>query len=202
MASRYSSAERSSSSATSSEPRITVSGVRSSWETSAMNCCCSFSAVAVEFRRKFNASAISRAAGPRSADPMRFNGYCAVSSRRCRRTARSDSAAGGSATAGVGGGVVRPREKIPTRRSRLFLPGRGLADPVADAAHGLDDLLPLARVELLAQRVDVHVDDVRRELEGVLPDARLDLGARDDLASAAEEQLEQRALAGGQAGDV
>ncbi len=57
-ASRYSSGGRSSSSVTSSEPRSTVSGVRSSWDTSAMNCCCSFSAVASASSRAFNATAI------------------------------------------------------------------------------------------------------------------------------------------------
>ena len=53
IASRYSSADRSSSSATSSEPRSIVSGVRSSCDTSAMNWCCSFSAAASASSRAF-----------------------------------------------------------------------------------------------------------------------------------------------------
>src|ERR1700693_28031 len=78
----------------------------------------------------------------------------------------------------------------------------GAADPVADTADGLDDLVALPRVDLLAQRVDVHVDDVRRELEGVLPDAGLDLGAGHDLAPAPEKELEERPLPGRQAGHL
>src|SRR6202162_4286889 len=83
----------------------------------------------------------------------------------------------------------------------LFRRGR-FPHPIADTADGLDDLLALPRIELLAQRVDVDVDDVRRELEGVLPDARLDLGAGHDLAPAPEEELEERPLPGRQAGHL
>src|SRR6186713_3758316 len=78
----------------------------------------------------------------------------------------------------------------------------GLAQPVADAAHRLDEPLALAAVDLLAERVDVDVDDVRRQLERVLPDARLDLRARHDLSAAAQQQLEERALADGEPHDL
>src|SRR4029453_2897097 len=72
--------------------------------------------------------------------------------------------------------------------------GAGLAHAIADAADGLNQPLALAAVDLLAQSIDVDVDDVGGEVEGVPPDAGLDLGARNDLAAPPEKQLEERAL--------
>ena len=111
MASRYSSAGRSSSSTTSREPRITVSGVRSSWETSAMNCCCSFSAEATASRRALSASATSRASPVRSVAVTLFSGCSAVSAKRCFSRASS-----GEEAASGGGAPGRPREKSPIER--------------------------------------------------------------------------------------
>src|SRR5262245_42509879 len=74
--------------------------------------------------------------------------------------------------------------------------------PVSDSANRLNQPLSLPRVDLLAQRVDVDVDDVRREIERVFPDPRLDLGSGNDFAPPAEEELEQGALARRQPNDV
>ncbi len=193
IASRYSSADRSSSSATSSEPRSTVSGVRSSWETSAMNCCCSFSAEASESSLAFS-TVRDRVALPRRGLPS--GSGRAVASRSPPAAARAPP----GARAPASGAERSPRRRACRRaRPRTYPRCRfGLADAIADAADRLDQLLALAAVDLLAQRVDVHVDDVGREVEGVFPDARLDLGARNDLAAPAQQQLEERALANGQ----
>ncbi len=195
IASRYSSAVRSSSRATSSEPRRTVSGVRSSCETSAMNCCCSFSAEASASRRALSRSATRRAPGLQALrrDPnerpllgLRETPFEVRERRRLGRRAGRR-------------GDPRRRACRTGRPPSLRRPsGLDVPDAIADAANGLDQLLPLAAVDLLAQRVDVDVDDVGRKIEGVLPDPGLDLGARDDLAPPAQQQLEERPLADGQ----
>src|SRR5512144_2377838 len=102
-------------------------------------------------------------------------------------------------------GAGRPRAPSPGFAGEARLGARDgfarFAQPVTYAADRLDELFLFTRVELAPQGVDVNVDDVRREVERVLPDARLDLGARDDLSAPPQEQLEESALAGGQADD-
>src|SRR5512141_2613859 len=103
-------------------------------------------------------------------------------------------------------GAGRPRATSPALACGARLVARDgfarLAEPVTHAPDRLDQLLFLSGVELAPQRVDVDVDDVRREVERVLPDPRLDLGAGDDFSAPPEEQLEESALAGGQPDDL
>ena len=151
-----------------------------------MNCCCSFSEAASASSRAFRLSATARASAGRSSDGIRSRGRRSVSTSRAFSFSRAGAATSGARSAEA----VEEAHGAVTRRGR-----RRLAHAVPDAANGLDQLLPVAAVDLLAQRVDVHVDDVGREIERVLPDARLDLGARDHLAAPPQEQLEERALA-------
>ena len=120
IASRYSSDGRSSSSTTSSEPRRTVSGVRSSCETSAMNCCCSFSAAATASSRPFKRSASSLASPERSADGIRFKGYCSVSGEpvfQGRQFRGGRRALGPLAEEAQASSSVSPRTRYPTPRT-------------------------------------------------------------------------------------
>src|SRR5215207_2409489 len=65
---------------------------------------------------------------------------------------------------------------------------------VADAAPGRDQCDGLATVHLATQPAHVDVDEVRERIVIVVPDVRVDLGARDDAAGVAHEMLEQRVL--------
>src|SRR5664279_2848430 len=61
---------------------------------------------------------------------------------------------------------------------RLF----GRFDHVADAAHGLDELLRVAVVDLAAQVADVDVDDVGKAVVIHIPDVLDDHGAAEGAA--------------------
>src|SRR6266851_4891138 len=159
-----------------------------------MNCCCSFSAVATASSRALSISAITRACSGRSADGTRFKGCLPDSASRS-----FSAATAGSGRAGPGATGRLREEKRPIGPGSVR--GRA-ADAVADAADCLDEPVPLPGVELLAERVDVYVDDIGRKLEGVLPDTGLDLRARDDLAAPTQQQLEERTFPRGQPHDL
>src|SRR5512132_2525975 len=93
--------------------------------------------------------------------------------------------------------VVRTRT-VPSRaRPR----GRSAAighQPVAAAADRLDGGPPERPVELVAQVAHVDLDDVGVALELVVPDVLDDLPLGHGLAPAAEQELQQGELAGGQ----
>src|SRR5919106_3954878 len=67
-------------------------------------------------------------------------------------------------------------------------------EAVARAADGLDHV----SAQLLAERVDVDVDDVRRRIERVAPHVGQQLSATQNLAGVAKKRLEQRELTGGE----
>src|SRR6266849_8656557 len=69
---------------------------------------------------------------------------------------------------------------------------------VTSAAHCLDQTRAAAQLELVAQVLDAHVDQVRVAEVVEAPDILQDLLAREHLAGMTQEQLEQLVLARGQ----
>src|SRR5262245_8507418 len=139
----------------------------------------------------FRLSAMRRAPAESPSTATRWSGFARVSARRF-------SSASSSVAAPMASSWRRPKSATSgLARSRLFSLRR--TDPVAHAAHRLDQLFAGAGVELLAERIDVDVDDVRREIVGVLPDARLDFRPRNPAPAPPQEELEERPFARRQA---
>src|ERR1039457_1241721 len=76
------------------------------------------------------------------------------------------------------------------RRGGLFDRLLGSFDHVADAAHGLDELLRVAVVDLAAQVADVDVDDVGEAVVIHIPDVLDDHGAAEGAALVAHHVFE------------
>src|SRR4051794_38634129 len=70
-----------------------------------------------------------------------------------------------------------------------------LAQHIADTAHGMEQRLAAAVVDLLAKPADVHVDDVGAGVEVIVPHFFEHHRPRDDLPLVAQQQLEQAELA-------
>ena len=83
-----------------------------------------------------------------------------------------------SATATTSPATMADRALMPRRR---FTSTTGGIQAVTGAPHGLDGGAMERDVDLLAQRPDVHLDDVRVSLEVEVPHARHDRGLCDDL---------------------
>lgn len=61
---------------------------------------------------------------------------------------------------------------------------------VAGAAYGVDQLVRMPLVDLLAETVDMHVHDIPSRLEIVVPGGLEQHGARNDMAGIPHEQFE------------
>src|SRR5579884_812114 len=105
---------------------------------------------------------------------------------RLRRRARAD------ASAASGAGAVA-RSWVLSIARRLL----GRAQGVADAAHGVDHPRQAGGVYLVAQVVDIGVEDVAAGLRAFGPDAIGELGAREDAVGVAGEVFEQGEFTGG-----
>src|SRR3954464_8975328 len=68
-------------------------------------------------------------------------------------------------------------------------------EDIADASHGVQQLLLERAIELFAQPADEHVDDVGLRVEVVFPHVRQDHRLRHDLAGVAHQIFEQHELA-------
>src|SRR3982751_6303932 len=80
----------------------------------------------------------------------------------------------------------------------LNLDGLRIHDRITDAADGLD-VAGFARfIDLVPQVLDVHVDDVAREIEREIPDVLGDHRARQHHAGPPHQVLEQRVLLRGE----
>src|SRR5215471_17596296 len=71
-----------------------------------------------------------------------------------------------------------------------------IADPVAEAADGLQRRPAERPVDLVAQAADVDVDDLGIALEGEVPDVLDELPPRQDVIRAAHQAFEERELGG------
>src|SRR5438132_8494413 len=106
--------------------------------------------------------------------------------------------------------LTRKKTKIPTAsRTRAIAPAKSSvsfalsgslfstgfgAEPIADAAHGLERARAEGAVEPVAELVDVDVDDVRVALEVAFPGVGEQLLARQYLPRVTHEGLEQGVL--------
>src|SRR3954471_10197468 len=89
------------------------------------------------------------------------------------------------------------RAKIESAmRIRIGILGR--IDPIPGAAHGLDQLAIVRCVDLLAQRVDVDLDEIRLRPEVEVPDMLRDHRFGDDPTGIAHQILEDGKLFGGE----
>ena len=83
-------------------------------------------------------------------------------------------------------------------RERVFTTPALVAEAVADAAHGADQLHRERIVDLGAQVPHVHVNDVGQTLEALVPHVLDDHGAREHPPRIGGQILEQRVLLGGE----
>src|SRR5687767_5458443 len=79
---------------------------------------------------------------------------------------------------------------------------RGISEDVAPAADGVDDAGVAVFFELVAEVVDVDVEDVGEAVVFGAPDGFVELGAGEDLPGAGHEGAEEGELAGGEVEDV
>src|SRR6476619_911853 len=96
------------------------------------------------------------------------------------------------------------RKAIATESARRVLAARGTpsltaailaAEPVAGAAHGVQQGFRKTRVDLLPQAADVHVDDVGLRIEVVVPHRLEQHRAGDHAFGLAHQVFEQAELA-------
>src|SRR5262245_31039831 len=119
------------------------------------------------------------------------------SSRRSREASTSDDRARCRSVLAMTAAAMRAAARMSVApsvtRARTLSRASGLGtrrDPVAGAAHGLDQV----GTQLAAQCGDVDLDDVVVALEGEVPDVSEDVGLGDHLAVAPQEVLDDGEL--------
>src|SRR5581483_12161096 len=88
-------------------------------------------------------------------------------------------------------------QSVSCARMLLGVSALRITEDIPDAAHRLDQAGLAGDVDLVAQMLDVDIDDVARAIEREVPDVFGDHRARQHGAGAPHEVLEQRVLARG-----
>ena len=88
-----------------------------------------------------------------------------------------------------------PKDDFGPDRSQKHLP---LFKNIASAANGMDQLAPGAFIDLIAQIIDINVNDVRKGVEIDIPDMFNDHGAGEHPAGVGNQIFQQGIFLGGQ----
>src|SRR5439155_17893107 len=89
--------------------------------------------------------------------------------------------------------------RSPNARVNTGRRSRSGTEDIADAAHGVQQLLLEWTIHLVAQPAHEHVDDVRLRVEVVRPHMRQDHGLGDDAPGTPQQIFRRRELARPQA---